>query len=84
MKIAFNPHLQMWVPPGFVHGFFVLSDSVDSLYKTTDYYAAEHERCVHWNDPDLAIRWPLQGEIPLLSAKDALGESFAETAVFEW
>ena len=62
----------------------VTSESADFLYKTTDYYAPEHERCIRWNDPDLAIRWPLQGETPSLSAKDAAGKSFAEAAVFEW
>ena len=66
-----NQH-QLWVPPGFAHGFVVLSESADFLYKTTDYYAPEHERCIAWNDPQLAIRWPYEGE-PRLSAKDAQG-----------
>lgn len=61
-----------WIPPGFAHGFLVLSDDVEFLYKTTDYWASEHERCIIWNDPDLAINWPLSGE-PVLSAKDRLG-----------
>jgi dTDP-4-dehydrorhamnose 3,5-epimerase len=74
---------QFWIPPGFAHGFVVLSDSAEFLYKTTDYYAPKYECCIHWNDPDLAIRWPLQGEAPLLSAKDALGKSFLEAEVFE-
>lgn len=67
---------QMWVPAGFAHGFVVLSDSADFLYKTTDYYAPEHERCIAWNDPELAIAWPLaQHGIaePQLSAKDRQG-----------
>ena len=68
---------QMWVPPGLAHGFLVLSESADFLYKTTDYYAPEHERCVAWNDPRLAIEWPLQGA-PLVSGKDAAGASFAQ------
>ena len=84
IKLSEDNNMQVWVPPGFAHGFVVLSDSAEFLYKTTDYYAPEHERCIHWNDPDLAIRWPLQDETPSLSAKDALGESFAEAAVFEW
>ena len=64
---------QLWVPPGLAHGFLVLSDSADFLYKTTDYYAPEHERCIAWNDPTLAIDWPLGGVAPALSAKDAAG-----------
>jgi dTDP-4-dehydrorhamnose 3,5-epimerase len=62
---------QMWIPPGFAHGFVVLSDYADFLYKTTDYYAPEHERVVSWNDPDLAVRWNLAGLEPIVSAKDA-------------
>jgi dTDP-4-dehydrorhamnose 3,5-epimerase len=57
-----------WIPPGFAHGFLVLSNVAEFLYKTTDYWAPEHERCIIWNDPDIAINWPLQGE-PTLSAK---------------
>jgi dTDP-4-dehydrorhamnose 3,5-epimerase len=61
---------QLWIPPGLAHGFLVLSDSADFLYKTTEYYAPQHERAILWNDPDLAIEWPRRVE-PLLSAKDA-------------
>ena len=61
---------QLWIPPGFAHGFLVLSESAEFLYKTTDYYAPECERSILWNDPDVGINWPLDG-IPLLSAKDA-------------
>lgn len=68
---------QLWIPPGFAHGFVVLSDVADFLYKTTDYYAPQHERCIVWNDPVLAIAWPLQGVTPQLSEKDARGASFA-------
>ena len=66
----------LWVPPGFGHGYLVLSDAADFLYKTTDYYAPAHERCIAWNDPTLAIDWPLQGQEPVLSAKDAAGAPF--------
>jgi dTDP-4-dehydrorhamnose 3,5-epimerase len=63
---------QMWVPPGFAHGFLTLSDEAEVLYKTTDYYAPEHERSLRWNDPQLAIDWPLAaGTAPLLSDKDS-------------
>jgi dTDP-4-dehydrorhamnose 3,5-epimerase len=64
---------QLWVPPGLAHGFLVTSDSADFLYKTSDYYAPEHERCLAWNDPAIGIDWPLNGGQPFLSAKDAAG-----------
>ena len=67
---------QLWIPPGLAHGFLVLSDTADFLYKTTDYYAPIHERCIAWDDPTLAINWPLNGQAPLLSAKDVAGSSF--------
>ena len=63
---------QLWIPPGLAHGFLVTSDSADVLYKTTDYYAPEHERTILWSDPTLAIQWPLSGP-PVLSAKDQAG-----------
>ena len=69
-----NKH-QLWIPPGFAHGFLVISDSAEFLYKTTDYYAPELERCVRWNDPELGIQWPIEGE-PTLSGKDAQGAAF--------
>jgi dTDP-4-dehydrorhamnose 3,5-epimerase len=72
---------QLWVPPGFAHGFAVLSESAELLYKTTDYYAPAHERCIAWNDPDLAIDWPLQSA-PLLAAKDAQAPVLAQAEVF--
>ncbi|HET9062602.1 MAG TPA: dTDP-4-dehydrorhamnose 3,5-epimerase [Candidatus Binatia bacterium] len=71
----------LWVPPGFGHGFLVLSESADFLYKTTDYYAPEHERVIAWNDPDLAIKWPLAGT-PTLSGRDAAGPRFRDAEVF--
>ena len=64
---------QLWVPPGLAHGFLVLSESAEFLYKTTDYYAPAHERCIAWNDPALAIDWPLDGMTPALSGKDMAG-----------
>lgn len=75
-----NKH-QLWVPAGFAHGFLVLSDTAEFLYKTTDYYAPEHERCIAWNDPTLKIDWPLDGE-PTLSAKDSQGQSLTEAHVY--
>ena len=68
--------LEMWIPPGFAHGFLVLSGAAEFLYKTTDYYAPEHERCIRWNDPAIGIDWPLYGD-PVLSAKDAKGAAFS-------
>jgi dTDP-4-dehydrorhamnose 3,5-epimerase len=74
---------QLWVPPGMAHGFVVLSETAEFLYKTTDYWAPEFERCIAWNDPTLAIAWPeLNGE-PLLSGKDAKGVAFLQAEVFE-
>jgi dTDP-4-dehydrorhamnose 3,5-epimerase len=70
-----------WIPPGFAHGFLVLSEYAEFLYKTTDYWAPEHERCIAWNDPELAINWPLTGE-PVLSAKDKMGRLLKEAEVF--
>ena len=72
---------QFWIPEGFGHGFVVLSEAAEFLYHTTDYYAPEHERSIVWNDPDLAITWPIAGE-PLLSAKDAAAPSFKAAEVF--
>jgi len=72
---------QFWIPPGFAHGFLVTSDSADFLYKTTDYYAPEHERSLAWNDPDVGVVWPLDGA-PLLSAKDVAGKPLGECETF--
>ena len=74
---AENKH-QLWLPPGLAHGFVVLSETAEFLYKTTDYYAPEYERCIAWNDPTLAIRWPELNSAPRLSAKDAAGTSFLQ------
>lgn len=70
-----------WIPEGFAHGFAVLSDAAEFLYKTTDYWYPEHERCIRWDDPALAIDWRLEAE-PSLSAKDAQGRAFAEAELF--
>ncbi len=72
---------QMWIPPGFAHGFLVLSDTAEFLYKTTDFYAPQHECCLKWDDPTVAIQWPTQAS-PLLSAKDAVGLSLHDAKKF--
>lgn len=72
----------LWIPKGFAHGFVVLSDSAEFLYKTTDYWAPEHERCIVWNDADLAIDWQLGGATPLLSTKDQAGKRFRDAEIF--
>jgi dTDP-4-dehydrorhamnose 3,5-epimerase len=74
---------QMWVPPGFAHGFLTLSESAEFLYKTTDYYAPQYERCIAWNDPTLSVAWPLSGASPLVSAKDQAGLLLADAPLFE-
>ena len=71
----------LWIPPGFAHGFLVISDDAEFLYKTTDYWSPSFERCIVWNDPELDISWPLQGE-PVLSDKDRLGLRFRDAEVF--
>ena len=78
-------HRQLWVPAGMAHGFVVLSDSADFLYKTTDYYAPQSERCIAWNDPAIGIEWPLAAhgiDTPLLSDKDRAGVTLAQADVF--
>lgn len=81
VTLSADNHRQLWIPPGFAHGFLVTSESADFVYKTTDYYAPEHERSVLWNDAALAIPWPLKGE-PLLSAKDKVGTPLAQAETF--
>lgn len=81
VQLSAENNRQLWVPEGFAHGFVVLSEFAEFLYKTTDYYAPEHERCIRWDDPTLGIDWPLDGA-PQLSAKDQAGLSFVDAQVF--
>jgi len=82
MQLSAEEKQQIWVPPGFAHGFLVLSEQAEFIYKTTDYYAPEHERCIVWNDPDMAIAWPIEDQ-PVLSAKDKVGKLLSQAEVFE-
>lgn len=81
VRLSAQNHRQVWVPPGFAHGFVVLSESADFLYKTTDYYAPSAERCIRWDDPQLAIDWEFEGA-PILSAKDLNGKALHEADLF--
>jgi dTDP-4-dehydrorhamnose 3,5-epimerase len=80
-SLSAGTHRTLWVPPGFAHGFLVVSEHAIVQYKTTDFYAPEHERVLHWNDPTLNIRWPLEAS-PLLSPRDAQGARLAEADLF--
>jgi dTDP-4-dehydrorhamnose 3,5-epimerase len=80
--LSADNHKQLWIPPGFAHGFVVLSESAEFLYKTTDYWYPEHERSLLWNDPTVAIEWPFDFE-PKLAAKDAAGKAFGQTDTFD-
>ncbi len=82
VELSAENNRQFWVPAGFAHGFVVLSDTADFLYKTTDYYAPEHERCLAWNDPVVGISWPLEGIEPQLSAKDKAGLRFVQCETY--
>ena len=82
VELSEENHRQLWVPAGFGHGFLTLSETADFLYKTTDYYAPEFERCIAWNDPTLGIEWPLDGLTALLSQKDQAGVLLANAEVF--
>ena len=73
---------QIWVPSGFAHGFLVLSETAEFLYKTTDFWTPQFERCIAWNDPAIGIRWPLHGITPTLSGKDAQGKLLAQAGCF--
>jgi dTDP-4-dehydrorhamnose 3,5-epimerase len=81
VNLSEENHRQLWVPPGFAHGFVVLSESAQFLYKTTDYWYQAHERSIVWNDPEIGIEWPIDFE-PLLAAKDAAGKRLAEADHF--
>jgi dTDP-4-dehydrorhamnose 3,5-epimerase len=82
VELTEDNHKQLWVPAGFAHGFLVLSEFADFLYKTTQYYAPAQERCIAWNDPYVCIQWPSTGQEPTLSAKDCAGLSFTQAEVF--
>ncbi|MGE8495248.1 MULTISPECIES: dTDP-4-dehydrorhamnose 3,5-epimerase [Comamonas] len=82
VELSEDNQRQLWVPPGFAHGFVVFSETAEFLYKTTDYYAPAHERCIIWNDAQLSIDWQLNGLEPQLSSKDQQGKAFAEADVF--
>jgi len=72
---------QLWIPAGLAHGFLVVSESAEFLYKTTDFYAPQHEKCIRWDDPTLNITWPLDGNQPQLSSKDTQGQLFLDTRI---
>ena len=78
VELTEDDHKQLWIPPGLAHGFLVVSESADFLYKTTDYYSPQHERCILWDDPQLAIAWPDTGNDKQLSGKDQAGRLLAE------
>ena len=80
VELSGDNHRQLWIPPGFAHGFLVLSESADFLYKTTDYYAPAFERAVRWDDPGVGIEWPLEGLTVTVSAKDAAAGTLAQLA----
>lgn len=82
VKLSAENKRQLWVPAGFAHGFVVLSETAEFLYKTTDYYAPEYERCIRWNDADLAIDWQY-GKTPVVSEKDAQGSAFKDADLFK-
>ena len=82
VELSEDNHRQLWVPPGFAHGFLVLSDTAEFLYKTTDYYAPEHERCIAWNDPSIGISWPTGVLTLQQSAKDQAGKLLLSATVF--
>lgn len=81
VNLSANNKRMLWVPAGFGHGFIVLSEYAEFLYKTTDYYAPEHERCIIWNDPEIAIKWPTASE-PVLSSKDKNGHLLKQAELF--
>jgi dTDP-4-dehydrorhamnose 3,5-epimerase len=82
MALSGGTHRMVWIPQGFAHGFLVLSEHALVMYKTTDYYAPEHERTIRWNDETLAIRWPLETQ-PIVSDKDRRGDAFRSADLFD-
>jgi dTDP-4-dehydrorhamnose 3,5-epimerase len=82
VELTEDNHKQFWIPPGFAHGFVVLSDLADFLYKTTAYYAPTHDRCISWNDPIVAVAWPAIDTSRQLSSKDLAGKSLAQAGIF--
>jgi len=80
-RLSADNKRMLWIPPGFAHGFLAMSEFAEVLYKTTDYYAPAHERCVLWNDPDIGVDWPLTG-VPIVSDKDASGRRLAEAETY--
>ncbi|BEP33729.1 dTDP-4-dehydrorhamnose 3,5-epimerase [Variovorax sp. V59] len=83
VELSEDNHRQLWIPAGFAHAFLVVSATADFLYKTTDYYAPAHERCIAWNDPKVGIAWPDIGMAPMLSAKDQAGVSLNQAEIFD-
>jgi dTDP-4-dehydrorhamnose 3,5-epimerase len=81
-RLSAGNHRMLWVPPGLAHGFLVLSEAADFLYKSTDYYAPEHERTLLWNDPAIGVAWPLAGAAPILKPRDAAGTPLAQAETF--
>ena len=81
LELSAANHKQLWIPPGFAHGFIALSDPSDVIYKVTDYYSPEHDRAIRWDDPDIGIEWPVEG-VPLLSDKDANAPYLRDAEVF--
>lgn len=82
-ELSAENHRMLWIPPGFAHGFYVMSETAEFVYKCTDYYSPEHERSLLWNDPTIAINWPTNGQTPLLSEKDANGDLFGYADTFD-
>ena len=83
VELSAENHHMLWVPPGFAHGYLVLSESADFLYKVTDFWAPEHERAIRWNDPTIGVQWPLPaGAEPVLSGKDAAAPAFGDAEVY--
>ena len=84
VELTEDNYRQLWVPPGFAHGFYVLSDTADFLYKTTDYYFPDLERSLLWNDPAVAVSWPIQADVsPIISAKDKIAPKLTDAELFD-